>query len=326
MESTPGSEVVSEAARGPEYQQLQRLGRHGWWWSLLGVAIELVVLVVIAELVLTAIFATGYALAGDDVSASLDRLVDTHHVTPLGLAYLNLGLAAAIPTGILTTRYVHLLRPGALASVLGRIRWGWLAICLGLSVVTLVVTVIVSDLLPSQGGGGANVSGHVNAFTGQSLGFLLVILFLTPFQAAGEEYAFRGYLTQAIGGVFRARWVAVAVPALLFALAHGSQSVPVFFDRLAFGLIAGVLVIATGGLEAGIAMHILNNFLAFGAALLFGDMSTTLSATGGNWWEIPVTLTQSLVYLGLALWAARWRGIATRAADTPELVARNARV
>ena len=58
--------------------------------------------------------------------------------------------------------------------------------------------------------------------------FLLVIVLLTPLQAAGEEYAFRGYLTQAFGGLFRQAGsaAAVVVPALLFALAHGAQSPP----------------------------------------------------------------------------------------------------
>ena len=105
--------------------------------------------------------------------------------------------------------------------------------------------------------------------------------------------------------------MAVVGPALLFALAHGAQDPPVFFDRFAFGVVAGVLVIATGGLEAGIAMHVLNNWLAFGLALAFGDMGSTLNPTGGTWWSLPVTLTQSLVYLGLAL----LRGAADGARD-----------
>ena len=108
-----------------------------------------------------------------------------------------------------------------------------------------------------------------------------------------------------------ARALAVLAPALLFALAHGAQDLPVFFDRFAFGLVAGILVIATGGLEAGIAMHVLNNFLAFGLALAFSDMSSALNPTGGSWWNIPVTLTQSLVYLALAIWVARRMGIGT---------------
>ena len=55
-------------------------------------------------------------------------------------------------------------------------------------------------------------------------------------------------------------------------------------------------------------MHVLNNWLAFGIALAFGDMGSSLNPTGGSWWSIPVTLTQSLVYLGLAWWVARSHG------------------
>jgi membrane protease YdiL (CAAX protease family) len=155
-----------------------------------------------------------------------------------------------------------------------------------------------------------DVGSHANAFTSTTRDYILVIAFLTPFQAAGEEYLFRGYLTQAFGGLFHRTWVAVLVPAFLFGLAHGlGQSVPVFFDRFAFGLVAGTLVVLTGGLEAGIAMHVLNNWLAFGLALAYGDMTSTLNPTGGSWWSIPVTLTQSLVYLGLAVLVARRMGL-----------------
>ena len=101
-------------------------------------------------------------------------------------------------------------------------------------------------------------------------------------------------------------------PAFLFALAHGIQDPPVFFDRFAFGLVAGVLVVRTGGLEAGIAMHVLNNWLAFGLAITLGDLGDALAAAEGTWWSIPATLTQSLVYLGLALFVARAMGLAER--------------
>ena len=138
------------------------------------------------------------------------------------------------------------------------------------------------------------------------------MLLLTPLQAAAEEYAFRGYLTQAFGGLFRSPVLAVGASSLLFALAHGAQDPPIFFDRFAFGVVAGTLVILTGGLEAGIAMHVLNNWLAFGVALAFGDMGSALNPTGGTWWSIPVTLTQSVTYLLLAWWVARRMGLATR--------------
>jgi membrane protease YdiL (CAAX protease family) len=141
----------------------------------------------------------------------------------------------------------------------------------------------------------------------------LIVLLTTPLQAAGEEYVFRGYLMQAIGSFWSrpnvplwvTRLVAVLGTATLFALAHGVQNFPLFFDRFMFGLIAGWLVIRTGGLEAGIAMHILNNFLAFGYALAFSDLSSTLNVSQVGWENIPVTLTQAGTYALLVTLVAR---------------------
>lgn len=303
---------AQEPARGLAYHQLHRGGRSSFGRTLLGVFALLVLTLLVAQLVLEGFFAVGYAVAGRDVSSAMERLADTKHLTPSSLAFLNLSLAAAIPVAMLITWAVHNLRPAWLASVRPRIRWRWFGLCLLLAVVALIATLAVSAVLPSQGPSDTKVGGSFNHWSSTMRDYLLVILFLTPLQAAGEEYAFRGYLTQAFGGLFRARWAAVVIPAFLFALAHGGQDVPVFFDRLAFGLVAGLLVIVTGGLEAGIAMHVLNNFLAFGLALAYGDMSETLNASSGSWWNIPVTLTQSLVFLALVLRAARRRGLQTR--------------
>jgi len=314
----------------PEYHLLPRaLGRwgdHGWWRPVVGLFALVLMMLFVVQLGLIAVLVVGlFVLGSDDVGADLERVLDTDNVTPAGLAYLNVSLALAIPVAILLTLLLHRLGPGWLASVTGRLRWKWLLTCLGLSVVALFATLVVSVFLPAQGEGG-ELSGSVNAWTPELRNFALVVLFLTPLQAAGEEYAFRGYLTQAFGGLFAplgpwaARAFAVVAPALLFALAHGAQDLPIFFDRFAFGLVAGVLVIATGGLEAGIAMHVLNNFLAFGLALAFTDMSSALNPTGGTWWSIPVTLTQSLVYLALAIWVARRMGIRTTADQVTEPV------
>ena len=37
-------------------------------------------------------------------------------------------------------------------------------------------------------------------------------------------------------------------------------------------------------------------------------MASTLNPTGGSWWSLPVTLTQSLVYLALAILVCRRLG------------------
>ncbi|PVG81489.1 CPBP family intramembrane metalloprotease domain-containing protein [Nocardioides gansuensis] len=261
----------------------------------------------VAPLFWQAAYAFYLAATGQPVLDGLDRILDLSRPTPASLALLNLVLASSIPAAWLVNRWLHGIPPRWLSSVRPRIRWRFFVRCIGLSVVALVATVIVSTLLPQQGG--TELASEPNEFTRTIRDFLLVVVLLTPLQAAGEEYAFRGYLTQAFGGLTRSRIVAVLVPAVLFALAHGAQDPPIFVDRLAFGIVAGVLVIRTGGLEAGIAMHVLNNFLAFGLALTFTDMGSALNPTGGSWWSIPATLTQSLVYLWLATRAADRMGL-----------------
>ena len=325
----PATRPAYEPAPGLPYHLVLLGGRPGWWRYVLGVVVLAAGLIVLAPAVLLLPFALWFLADGQPLTDSLERMLDLGDPTPLGLAYLNLSLGAAIALTWFVVRFVHGLPPRWLASVRPRIRWAYLVACLGVSVVALIATLLVSAVLPSQGES-TELSGHLNDFTDTTRDFLVVLVLLTPLQAAGEEYAFRGYLTQAFGGLFRSRWVAVVASAFLFGCAHGlGQSAPIFFDRFAFGIVAGALVVLTGGLEAGIAMHVLNNWLAFGLALAYGDMGSTLNPTGGSWWTIPVTLTQSLVYLGLAYAVARRMGLADRtdpAVLTAVLVAPRARL
>lgn len=233
---------------------------------------------------------------------STDRLTAKVGVAPADLAALNLNNAGWILVAFALTWWVHRVRPGWLISVAQRIRWRWLALCFALGVVTLLVTLLLQVVIPATTVG--SVTEHYSM--GRTVGFVAVIALTTPLQAMGEEFLFRGYLTQVMGGV-APKAVAVVVPALLFAAAHGSQGLPVFIDRLTFGLLAGVLVVVTGGLEAGIAMHVLNNLVAFGIAVGTHTVSSTLAASGGTWWVVPVTVTQNGVFLILVLWAKRRR-------------------
>lgn len=310
----PGRPQGSGTA-GLGYEAIHRTGRVGWWRPLVGVLLLAACFYVAGALVAlvlrvvrgAAAAATGDGFADAAASALLDLDEPLH---PWGLAYLALSLAVLVPVVILGQRLLHGLRGGTLASVAGRIRWTWLLTCCGLAVFALLATLVVSAVVPSDDTAGS-VSGGVVSVDAKTWWFLAVIIVLIPLQAAGEEYAFRGYLTQVFGGWF-GRFGAVVAPAVLFALAHGAQDPPVFFDRLAFGLVAGVLVLRTGGLEAAIAMHVLNNWFAFGVALAFGHMDDVLTPTGGSWWSLPVTLTQSLVYLALVVWLASRLGVRRR--------------
>lgn len=299
----------------PRYHELHRVGRPGIWRSIVG-TLALVALVFVVGPALVATLVLGMLLAtGDTLDGAIRHLDVTQEVTPVGLAVLNVSLAAGIPAAWLVTWAFHRLKPRWLSSVGPFIRWKYFLVCLALSVVALAVALGVGMVVPQPDD--TPIIGELNQFTPQVRDFLLVIVLLTPLQAAGEEYLFRGYLMQAFGSVTARRNVATALailgPAILFALAHGSQSVPVFFDRFAFGIVAGILVLRTGGLEAAIAMHVLNNFVAFGLALAFGDMTETLNATlPSSWWMIASTLAQSLTYLALAIWVAKVMGVNDR--------------
>ncbi|MBS2937352.1 CPBP family intramembrane metalloprotease [Nocardioides sp. J2M5] len=297
----------------PQYHQLHRVGRPGVWRSLVGSVLVLVLVFALVPLLAGLVAFALLMATGRDAASAQAALDVTQEATPTGLALLNVVIAMAIPVTFLVTWWLHRLKPRWVSSVTPRLRWRYLFACLGVSLVALLASLLVGMLLPLAPGEAP--VGQVNEFTTRTRDFLLVILLLTPLQAAGEEYLFRGYLTQAFGSLMWGRRasqaLAVLGPAFIFALFHGlSQDVPVFFDRFAFGVVAGILVIRTGGLEAGIAMHVLNNFLAFGLALAFGDLTSALNATGGSsWWMILSTLTQSLVYLALASWVAKAMGL-----------------
>jgi membrane protease YdiL (CAAX protease family) len=231
------------------------------------------------------------------------------------MLYLNLALAGLIPVTWLIVRYLHRMRPRWLMSVRPGIRWRFFWACFGLAVVAMLAQGVVGTLLPNDPN---DLDASPNQITSRIVALGLVVLFTTPLQAIGEEYAFRGYAMQAFGALSRRPWVAIVISAVLFALAHGIQNAPLFLDRFTFGLMAGYVVYRTGGLEAGIALHIWNNLVAFSVALLLGNIDDSLNVTEISWWNIPLTITQNGVYLVLVLLVARSMGLSNR--STPPAV------
>ncbi|MEO9324974.1 CPBP family intramembrane glutamic endopeptidase [Nocardioides sp. C4-1] len=300
-----------------EYQQIDRAGREPQWaWSLLSVvsAVAGFVLVqLVLGLVVLLLIVLGLVVGGVDPEQAMDAVSDLDDPQPSTLAFLLVTISLSIPVIMGLHRAITGLSPRWLISVAGRIRWGWLFTTMGIALATLIVNVVLGAVLPISGD--ADASGGLNDLTATAVRFLLVVLFLVPFQAAAEEYVFRGLMMQALGSISTARWVSrvvsVVVPALIFALFHGAQSVPVFFDRFAFGVVAGVLAIVTGGIEAGIGYHVVNNWLAFTIAVLFSDVGSSLNPEGGNGWNIVVTLVSSGTFLGLTWGAARLMNLQT---------------
>jgi CAAX protease family protein len=291
------------------YHLMLRTWTYAWWKPVVGVVVAVVGFFIGAPLVFFVVAALSALAQPGSFGEHFRANADPTNVTPLSLLATNLALASLILTTWLLIRVIHRMRPRWLASVVPRLRWRFLLLCLPIALLALGAQIAVGSLVPAGGGDELGALNHFSTGTALSA---VVVLLTTPLQAAGEEYLFRGYLLMAFGSLFGNKWVAILATATLFAIAHGTQNFPLFFDRLAFGLIAAWLVTRTGGIEAGIALHVLNNFLAFGLALAFGDLTSTLNVTTVGWWNIVLTLTQSVVYTGLVLLLARRMGLATR--------------
>jgi membrane protease YdiL (CAAX protease family) len=293
------------------YHLMLRTRSYAWWRPVTGMLVAALWFVIGTTLVYFAVAAVFALFQPGSWVKDFTRGADLRgNIGPERLLELNLGMAAMILGTWFIYRFVHHLRPRWLTSVVPRMRWRFFGVCLCLALLALVAQIVVGAFLPGQDGGGPQTTP--NHLTATALVSGLVVLLTTPLQAAGEEYLFRGYLLTAFGALFRNRWVAIGLTAVIFAAAHGVQNAPLFIDRLTFGLIAGWLVTRTGGLEAGIALHVLNNFFALGLSLAYGDINSTLHVSDVSWWYILITLTQSVVYTVLVVVAAHKMGLQTR--------------
>ena len=220
---------------------------------------------------------------------------------PDGILASHLGIAGLLLCVLLIQRYWHGRKVGWAISVQPGGRWRYLLICLMLAAVVLN---IVMWLMHGR-------SMAWQAAQPDSLVYLVLILITSPLQAAAEEFFFRGYLQQAIGSLAGRAWVGILCSALVFAFFHGHQNIALFAHRLGFGVIAGILVWATGGLEAAIAVHVANNVFAFGYALFTGGVAA-LKATSEISWEAACSdLAGFAVFSVAAWWIGRRMHVAT---------------
>lgn len=308
-----------------EYPQALRGPKHRWWRPLLGLAAVVACAVLLAGAML--LYALAFVVA-EALGVQLpdpSSLTDAWFVSPVGLLVTNLGLALGIPIALVAT-WAQAGRGGLVSSVLGRVRWRLLLGALGVALLLLVPLAFAGDLLltqldlPADGTGtGSGAGGDAAAeepwwpLTPASgwLVLAVVVLLTTPLQAAGEEYFFRGWLTQWTGSMLRWRWPAIVVPAVLtaflFALAHGAQSPWLFADRLVFGLVASLLVWRTGGLECAVALHVANNLLAFGLAIAYDGLEDSLLITEIAPAEGAVSIAGTIITTAVLLWWARRR-------------------
>ena len=108
------------------------------------------------------------------------------------------------------------------------------------------------------------------------------------------------------------------VSSVLFAFFHGGQNLPLFLNRLAFGLLAAVLVLKTGGLEAGIAAHVVNNISAYTAAAFTTSIASLRGVDEITWAASALNIAGFALFTLAAILIARRLRLATTTPRTTQ--------
>jgi len=291
------------------YNRILRTSSYGWWRPMLGLPLVFG-LWIVASVVGAVVVLLPDIIDGSFVEATPEDLTTSLVGEPLGLLATNLSLAALIPLSGLAMVVAHQLRPTWLHSVLGRMRWGFMARCIGVATALFVVYFVAAAVIAAATG---EIADTTPAGDPQLL-LALVVLLTTPLQAAGEEYAFRGYLLQAFGSWVRGPVIPVLATSLLFSAIHlGDLPSSVFF--FTFGAVAAYLTVKTGGLEAAIGLHVVVNTSQLLLLALSGNQVSSALERSETSWALPVVFGAIMVvYAAIVLRLARRSGLATRTA------------
>jgi membrane protease YdiL (CAAX protease family) len=273
-----------------------------WWKPLVafvvGVGFYYALTIVYQEVVLLAVSAIGGHRAELDLIKAATQN-QQNASDPLVMLFTLGSLATMLPSVILAVRILGLGTFGSLASVAGRIRWRWLARCIIPGLVYMAITVGLGYVVPASWQGPSNTTGQLTPIPALVVSIALIVLFV-PLQAAGEEFAFRGFGMQTFGSWFRWPIVAIVVPTVGFAFAH-SYNVWGRLDVFALGLSFAYLAWRTGGLEAGVVGHVINNVVVFILAAPF----VASGQSDGSPVGAAITVVSSGVYVLMVTRLAR---------------------
>ncbi len=295
------------------YHHFFRTPTFRWWRSLLALLMG-TVLAFLATLVVTAPVVVYEVVTGS--RSAEDPTTATIKVTPPLFAANNVSLALLIPVAMMTMWACYRMRPKWLSSVEGGFRWSFFAKCLAVCVVPYAVMTTFEVAT----GFSALQWGPWSVF------MIVTILITTPFQAAGEEYGLRGLVNRAV-----AAWVPQPivgallgglVSSIIFMLLHGAGDIWLNIFYFLFGVIACRLAYVSGGLEAPVAFHVVNNFAAE-VTMPFTDISDVFNRSAGTvsfTQLLPQLAVVTIAWLGMEWMARKTKVVSQTAPDAAPLV------
>lgn len=328
--TAPAAATAPPAATAPveivphepvEYHRLLRtLPRYRAWKPAVAIVVAAAYFFVLSLIVGAILFVVAIATGAfrtdtvEHLNEDINSLLEIDAASPISLLFALTSIAVMLPAVILAMATVGLRPSSAVHSVAFRLRGRWLLLSTVPALAILALNLGIGLLLS-----GLTTGEWLLAPTTDLTTFVIcavIIVLLTPVQAAAEEYVFRGLLMQAIGAWIKFLPLALIVPTLLFASLH-VYDIWGLLDVAIFGIAAAIVVWRTGGLEAAISMHTVNNVTSF-LLLASGVFGTTVNEaeTGGPIGPAISVVTMSLWVLWIS-WLAKRQGIARLGAWAP---------
>lgn len=183
---------------------------------------------------------------------------------------------------------------------LRRRRWDVFFWCAIAALGTIIPSVWLQELMPALPD---NTAATFEAIMHTSFGYVVLCL-LVPFV---EEMVFRGAILRSLLGTFGNRWAAILFSAALFAIVHMNPAqMP---HALLMGLLLGWLYSRTGSILPGVAVHWVNNTVAYVVTIAF-PMSSDMTLSrlfGGNQTSVILSVVFSLFILLPAIYQLNMR-------------------
>ncbi len=277
------------------------LNEHGWNWKKLILAIfayaaSFVIVVAVSMIGIGLILTVcGYGSAYWKVLVSGD-----FESLKYGEKIYDVILFALFPAGILANRIVFKSKKAELISFTGKARWKWIAPCSLILVPVMVVGMVIQEMI--------NKPFEIE-LTSKAAITIALTFFFTPLQCMGEEMFFRGWLLQVFGPIFKNKkisWLIFGIGAsIFFSVMHEPVNVFVTMSLALFGILACALIYITGGLEAGIIMHTVNNSVLFIISnLAKGGRDFTAAGAVGDaaTKDAIMTMIGNVIYFLVVVW------------------------
>ncbi|WP_257123926.1 CPBP family glutamic-type intramembrane protease [Rothia dentocariosa] len=258
-------ELLERASELP-YHRLSHVNPRARWFTpvlegllIAGIYFVLLLIVSFALLAFAVMLRVPY-----DYLTDLQRIYANVFKTPLVFVALLITIIPVIPA-IFIARLITNFKPlGLIHSIAGRMRWSYLGVFLGFGFLIFGLYYVGFATLD----GSLTTQNSVHPLnSGMFWLYIVLILLIVPFQCYAEELLFRGYLMQTVGRWLKNPVWAIIIPAPIFMVLHG-YGLWGLLSVLTMALIAGFLCWYTGGLEAGIGLHIANNVSIFIFGLL----------------------------------------------------------